>query len=159
MRVCVKCGSAGPFSTVDLCKVCYRRDWLSKPGNREKDRAISRAWKTAHREENRRADRERMMRPEYRGTCEVCGGPMGSGSAKKGRKSCQACWDAGIELKRELLVELWADGLTHGQIGAAFGWTKGHLSAEISRCRELGYALPHRRTPEQRARMVAGRKT
>lgn len=87
---------------------------------------------------------------ENRPLCE-CGQPMGFRSNR-----CADCRRAdGIALRR-LIEELWADGLTSRQIAEATGWKVRSMRAYISGLRAEGANLPHRRSPEQVARITAG---
>jgi transposase len=56
---------------------------------------------------------------------------------------------------RQMIEEMWAEGMTAREIGEAIGTTSRTGRVNIGRYRSRGYNLPHRRTPEQIARMTA----
>jgi hypothetical protein len=100
-------------------------------------------------EQKRRWDRENTARLYDQCSC---------GAQKlKRSEACQACSERQAASVRQGIVEMWAAGMTWGEIGRELGWTKNHLSAEIGRMRRMGYDLPHRRTLEQRTRIREGR--
>lgn len=143
-RKCVECGRVGRNAGGGLCGACYARQYRRDPANAAKARRVSRAWKDAHREENRARDRAYGMSEEQRGECSICGGPMGSSAVSKGHASCAGCVQAAADLKRQIVTEMWARGARMPEICAALGWSIGRLSMEMHRMRELGYALPYR---------------
>jgi transcriptional regulator with XRE-family HTH domain len=106
--------------------------------------------------------RLRARKESYCGSCELCGAPTdGSNGRGKAPRHCAACWYAiSLELARERAREhreaveaAWAAGLTCAEMCARFGWTQKSM---VCRLRARGYNLPHRRSPEQVARISAG---
>lgn len=67
---------------------------------------------------------------------------MGVGVPADG--TCLACRVAVKEAVWRELQSLWAEGRSMPEIRAAFGWTHGHLSVEMTRMRAAGWDLPHR---------------
>lgn len=55
-----------------------------------------------------------------------------------------------------MVETMWAAGFTARQIAAEMGWTAKKPNVLVSNLRRQGYDLPHRRTPEQIARITAG---
>lgn len=53
---------------------------------------------------------------------------------------------ARVARRRALIVDLWAGELTCKQIADVLETTPGYVSVEVSKMRNLGYDLPHRRT-------------
>ena len=47
--------------------------------------------------------------------------------------------------RRAVIERLWAQGRTVGEIGELMGWAENARESKISRLRQLGYHLPHRR--------------
>lgn len=97
-----------------------------------------------------RAEQKRRWDRENRPRC-GCGQPMAPRSAM-----CSDCDQAARAAYRRMIEEMWAEGMTSRQIATALGWTMPHPGPHISTLRARGYNLPHRRTPEQVARIVAG---
>lgn len=154
VQTCRVCGHrAITYPSIGLCDACYKRARRLDPENAERDREASRRWKREHREENRARDRALKRRPEYRGTCEICGGPRGSDAARRGPGVCASCIAAGVHERRMMLVELWASGMRITEIAAALGVTKNFLGVEMVRARQDGYDLPYRYGPKRRAAM------
>lgn len=58
--------------------------------------------------------------------------------------------------QRAQIERLWAEGKTVREIGAEIGWALSTAKVKISQLRAQGYDLPHRRTPEQVARIAGG---
>ncbi len=109
--------------------------WLNDPDG-SKSRRTARDW--------------RALRA---GVCVDCGGHTSPNAEER----CRACWKvhrAADEWRgyRRMVEGMWAEGMTGRQIDAALG-LKG---LNISALRARGYNLPHRRTPEQIARIVTG---
>lgn len=101
---------------------------------------------------------ERCRRRRYHGTCEVCGAETTGRVSrptrfcvKHGREhSAQSIHARWMEYRR-MIEAMWADGLTRREIEAQVGST-----LNIATLRARGYDLPHRRTPEQVARITKG---
>lgn len=104
----------------------------------------------------------RARKDSYRGTCQDCGAPTdGSNGPDSAPTRCNHCnglrraeqnrkdW----EPHRRAVEAAWAAGLTCAEMCERFGWSN---RVAISVLRQRGYNLPHRRTPEQVARMAAG---
>jgi hypothetical protein len=123
---------------------------------------------------NRKFCSERCRREQYCGACIDCGARTNrhNGSRHNGptgaAERCIPCANRhAIEIGRAdmrrahenrlRVVEMWAGGLSMRDIAAVMGWSAHHLGVEMHRMRKLGYDLPHRRTPEQRARIREGR--
>lgn len=97
----------------------------------------------------------------YSRPCADCGTPTYDGTAHPPER-CTHCSPRQMQIAavrakwlshRTMIETMWADGLKVGEIRVAAGiptWTPGPY-------RSRGYDLPHRRTPEQIARIVAGR--
>lgn len=147
--VCTDCGHEKPRHARGLCQACYTRQRRANPDNRERDRQASLDWKHRNRERNRAYDREHAMD----GQCAECDGPMSRGSDGG---VCRGCRAAQLRIRRETICAMWADGLTGSAIAREFGWTKTRLGVEIAQARADSWDLPHRRTPEQVARIRAG---
>jgi transcriptional regulator with XRE-family HTH domain len=109
--------------------------------------------------------RLRARKATYRGSCERCGVPTdGSNGPNRPSRYCFECWTGVISPEinrqkakphREAVEKAWASGKTCREMAATFGWAPSDL-AMISKLRARGYNLPHRRTPEQIARITAG---
>jgi hypothetical protein len=123
----------------------------TRAGAVEHDRARSRAWKARNREANRERDRASARSARGRGLCSECGMPKGIGGA--GNARCMGCISATAEVRRTLVEGMWAEGWTCREI---FVDVLGVHTAYIGPCRRKGWNLPHRRTPEQVARIRAG---
>lgn len=110
------------------CKSAVRR---RDPAAAERQREHSRAWKDAHREENRARDRATQHRP-----CPNCGG-----ARNRDRDQCLGCWEATVAVRRSLAEGMWADGWPLKAMAEAFGVTTGYFG-----CRRLrdGWDLPYR---------------
>ena len=91
----------------------------------------------------------------YAGRCVDCGAAT-SGSAGRGPrapKRCQACASRLAAARareraaprRAVIERLWAEGRTVREIGELMGWAQNARESKISRLRQLGYHLPHRR--------------
>lgn len=96
----------------------------------------------------------------YSGVCVDCGAPTYSGTVPPSKrcKPCSALADT--ERKRAAAAPFraeaeaaWAEGLTIREMCLRFGWKY----SKISVLRARGYNLPHRRTPEQLARINAAK--
>lgn len=94
-------------------------------------------------EQKRRWDREHLHDP-----CPECGGPKCRHNAR-----CINCAEDHRARRRALIERMWAEGATIREIREAIG--SPGWSAGVHRSR--GWNLPHRRTPEQVARIRAGR--
>jgi transposase len=101
------------------------------PGEKERDRARALKWKDDNRARNRERDRKFRLRTEM---------PYDR-FLRKFRH----------QRRRALVERLWAEGLTAREIGEELGQKPVNTSV----LRTLGYDLPHRRTPEQIARITA----
>lgn len=96
----------------------------------------------------------------YSTPCVDCGAATSGDGAYHER--CGRCsgWRAGegtrqrFMAQRTMIEAMWADGYTARQIADAVGWNTSHPGAFISGCRSRGYDLPHRRSPEQVARII-----
>ena len=93
---------------------------------------------------------------KYRGRCEVCGAE----TAVRSKVRCTEHYEAreAADTRRRTIVEMWANGAKMSEIATAVGWRMNPLRSEFGRMRDLGYDLPHRRTPEQRERIRAGQR-
>lgn len=101
----------------------------------------------------------------YGGTCIDCGAPTGGsdGRSPNASKRCVPCgsrYAAALSVeraapKRQLIERLWAEGKTSREIAAIVGWGTSQPGTAICILRNRGYNLPHRRTPEQIARITA----
>ena len=83
-------------------------------------------------------------------------GAATSGSAGRGSrapKRCQACASRLAAARareraaprRAVIERLWAEGRSVREIGELMGWAQNARESKISRLRQLGYHLPHRR--------------
>lgn len=97
-----------------------------------------------------RAEHKRRWDRENRPLCE-CGQPM-----RRGSSQCIECKRAADAWLRRQVEEMWAEGMTGRQIADALGWKSKNPAQHICALRRDGYNLPHRRTPEQIARMTGG---
>lgn len=105
--------------------------------------------------------RQRARRETYAGTCIDCGAPTDGSGGYGAPERCTHCRPRDVQVAamrarwrphRTMIEAMWADGLTIAQIRGATGiaaFTPGPY-------RQHGYDLPHRRTPEQVARITAG---
>jgi hypothetical protein len=123
----------------------------------------SAVWKVLNPERTREMVRRDNARPErrvrktqwdrdnyehaYKNEC-ACGEPK-----MKVHERCQGCADATAAVRRTLTEGMWADGWTCAEIAAALGHSTNGM---IPAMRRRGWDLPHRRTPEQVARIRAG---
>lgn len=123
------------------------------PGNVERDRLRSKAWKERNAEQKRAYDLKYLR--EHRGTCTDCGDQMGIGVSEDG--ICKRCRRATRDQRCEVIERMWNEGATMSTIAEAVDWPMQAMRAEFGRMRNEGWNLPHRRTPEQRARMKAAR--
>lgn len=103
-------------------------------------------------EQKRRWDREHAND----GVCSQCSGNMSRGH---NGGTCRRCTSEGREHNLIALEAMWADGLSLREIGAHFGWTLNHVSAEMGRARREGRDLPHRYriNPAKTGRGTSGR--
>jgi hypothetical protein len=71
---------------------------------------------------------------------------------------CDGCARAVADARRQLAEGMWADGWTTREMAEAFGISKDRMGLTLATWRRRGYAdaFPHRRTPEQVARITAG---
>ena len=115
--------------------------WVN-PDAQKASLAYSRAYKDAHREQVRAQNR--AYRATHKAECPQCGGEMLRETAHRGGV-CKPCHQDEADAKAREVERLWAAGLSHPEICARLGWSKGHLGAEIHRLRSLGYDLPYRR--------------
>jgi hypothetical protein len=62
------------------------------------------------------------------------------------------------DARRQLAEGMWADGWTIREMAEAFGIAKDRMGVTLAHWRIEGHgdAFPHRRTPEQVARIAAG---
>ncbi len=102
---------------------------------------------------------ERCRKRSYGDPCVDCGARTGFGAerARVPDPRCRPCAEAKLlderAAYRQMIEEMWAKGMTARQIGDVLGIKAPN--GYISRLRSRGYSLPHRRTPEQIARMTA----
>lgn len=103
------------------------------------------------RDNQRRAPQKRAYAQSKRAACEDCGTPLSAGSSWPSRRrtgKCRTCWELDeaerIEPRRRQIEEWWAEGLSLRAIAERLGWSRDHLSVEIHRMREAGYAVPYR---------------
>jgi transposase len=109
--------------------------------------------------------RLQARKDSYRGTCERCGSPTGghNGRGPNAPRYCATCGpDVGGAIRRErarphreAVEAAWASGLTCREMGERFGWSVSTSNVYISSLRARGYDLPHRRPPEEVARVAA----
>jgi hypothetical protein len=125
----------------------------------------SAVWKVLNpertRELNRRvnAKRNTAKRAWDRAHKEARYDKCGCGSRKlKVAGRCDGCVRAAAEVRRQLAEGMWVDGWTCREMAAALGISKDTMGSEIAVWRRQGHvdAFPHRRTPEQVARIAAG---
>lgn len=109
---------------------------------------------------------ERCRKSQYAGSCIDCGAPT-NGTAGGHKRTPERCVECGKRhsaevaaefsvLYREMVEEMWAEGMTCREIADALGWKTKNVGTHISVMRARGYNLPHRRTPEQLARITKG---
>lgn len=101
---------------------------------------------------------ERCRKRQYAKPCIDCGKPIDGTTPSRCGGRCTPCAnkiprEADL-MKRWRIEELWADGHTTREICEAMGLK--YATSNVSNWRSRGYDLPHRRTPEQIARMTAG---
>lgn len=102
-------------------------------------------------EENRRrrAAKQAWQREHYVHPCVECGK-----STHRGTPRCVDCYHAAkraaLNEKRAEIQRLWRDGLTHGEIAAALGTTKGTIVRQTVRMRKDGWDLPRRKPGRRR---------
>lgn len=102
---------------------------------------------------------ERCRKASYGDPCIDCGKRTTYGAQKRrvAEPRCAQCAATHAAAPRRAEVErLWAEGLTGRQIAESLGWAPKTAGRMISGYRARGYDLPHRRTPEQIARITAG---
>jgi hypothetical protein len=77
---------------------------------------------------------------------------------KKTSSRCDDCVRVAAEARRQLAEGMWADGWTYREIAEAFGVSVDRMAVAVAQWRKQGHAdaFPHRRTPEQVARITAG---
>lgn len=114
--------------------------------NRDRENAHSRSYRLRNRTRLRAYNR--AYNEAHRRPCEQCGQPV---PRENKTGICAACISDECDRKRRKLVRLWAEGQTFPEIQAEMGWSRIHLSAEMSRAREAGYDLPYRRPPRNPA--------
>jgi hypothetical protein len=106
---------------------------LCDPGYAERHRANARAWKDAHREQNRARDRQYQQ--DIKDPCPHCGTAKSPEWAQ-----CSSCREAAIAVRRTLAEGMWADGWLTREITEALGMDHGQLAP----MRAHGWDLPHR---------------
>lgn len=99
----------------------------------------------------------------YSGTCVDCGAATYNGTVPPPKRCHECNGRRGGELSRRAaephraeVEAAWAAGLTTREMCERFGWTGKYSYTNIGKLRARGYDLPHRRTPEQLARIAAG---
>lgn len=122
------------------------RQWVAQDNKRRQ--GAKNAWQS-----------RRNRDPDVRGRCSnvVCGRLLGIGHSNR-PEMCQGCWDALAEVRRSLAEGMWAADWTVRELGEVFEVGKDRMGALIATWRNRGHAerFPHRRTPEQVARITAG---
>jgi hypothetical protein len=113
----------------------YRQD----PQRAERDRVLSRRWKTENRERNRARDVARLD-AKATGTC-ACGNRIYDGGGECGRCAVTTSHRA----RCERIAALWHDGATIAAIADDIGSTPGSVGVDIHRMRADGWDLPYRR--------------
>ena len=82
-------------------------------------------------------------KPENRGKCQVCGGPMGIDNPVDG--TCRGCRKDAAEVKRRTIEKLWGKGKSLKEIASVIGTSKNALCTTMAGMRKSGnYSLPHR---------------
>lgn len=116
--------------------------------NPEETRALGRA-SDARRdpEETKRYHRAYRRRPERRGTCRTCGGPMGVNDGIPRDGTCSKCNAKECRRKDQMVVQLWRKGESMKEIATAIGITPESLGVRMVRMRKAGSDLPLRRKP------------
>jgi DNA-binding CsgD family transcriptional regulator len=89
--------------------------------------------------------RKRACAEAHRAICASCGEALTVGSAWRAAEVCGACSLAASKARTELIVQLWNDGLSRGEIAERLGDTPASITARISEQRRLGVQLPYRR--------------
>lgn len=107
------------------------------PGSNEVSIEGHRRWKAEH------PDR---MRASWYQSCPSCGKQM-TRKAERCRDCRIAIEAQGPALKWNTILDLWNEGKTFRQVMEAMGFSKGHLSAEMSRMRDAGVPLAYRYEP------------
>jgi hypothetical protein len=99
------------------------------------------------RERDRRYAHEYDRRPDRRGSCEECGGPLGIGAKDRGRAHrCKECIVYAAELTRAKIVRLWQAGASQAEIAHEVGAASvNSMGVRIVQMRQAGYDLPYRR--------------
>lgn len=116
-----------------------------KPDLAERHRVAARAWKDAHREQNRARDRATMHRP-----CPNCGGPM-----RRQNSQCSECYGATVIVRRSIIQGAWLDGWMLSEIAAIIGTTARSLAVTMVRMRRDGWELPYRYHVKDGTRVAA----
>lgn len=128
------------------------RRWIV-PGEAERSRAISRAYKDRHRAAMRAYGRRYVA--THKAECPQCGGEMNRETARREGK-CEQCHADDVHRRAVQIKGWWAAGLLRKEIAANLGWSLGRISVEMHRLRERGYRLPYRRavhtTPDRKPR-------
>lgn len=125
------------------------RRWLV-PGEAERDRQTSLAWK--HRNKGWLREYDAGYREAHMGECSSCGGEM---DPKWDGGICMACREEEKDRRARQIERWWGEGLRLPDIADLLGWSREHLAVEFHRLREQGYDLPYRyrlsepRFPEQ----------
>lgn len=89
-----------PRSKDRATNAAYKREWMERPGNRERNRETQRRWREANRDEinarqaSRRSEARRLMYEMglVKSECAVCGGEFRQpGGVGRPRKYCETC--------------------------------------------------------------------
>lgn len=118
------------------------------PGSNERSIEGHRRWKRENPDK---------MRASWFTTCPSCGQRMTHQA-----KLCASCRDKirseGPAHKWNLILDLWNEGKTFPQLMKITGFSKGHLSTEMSRMREAGVPLAYRYEPRGHGHAAARRR-
>lgn len=87
-------------------------------------------------------NREYRRRPENRGVCGVCGGPMGV-QAKPHDGTCSDCRREARHSRERRIAYLWERGWTQREIADELETTRGSIGVQIAQMRREGWDLPY----------------
>jgi IS30 family transposase len=110
----------------DAAKAYSARDVArrSDPNVRERRRQIDRAW---------------QRRPENRGICATCGGPMGISSGRRPNTThCGGCIQAAADQRAAQIVELYEAGMAVRDIADRLNTTTAAIRQDVIRLRKAG---------------------
>lgn len=140
---------------LDQSRSCIAK-WL----NPERTREWNRRGNSGRARQDRKNQWTRGARkdPSYLKPCPECGKPTSAFVwAVNEPAKCWGCIQGEKETRWVRIEEMWAEGRTMRQIAEQLGVSMDWIKADFGKMRKAGRNLPHRRTPEQCARIRNGR--